>query len=86
VTTASKQCAVRPFKIQPLCEFFCQNYGKVTAHRKGDDESMILWWGSSEIRVFNPRKVMKYGVLIRVMCEALKRYQFIFVMWKNTQL
>lgn len=29
---------------------------------------------------------MKYGVMVRMVCEALKRYQFIFVMWKNTQL
>jgi len=51
-----------------------------------DDESMILWWGSSVIGIYNPRKVMKYGVLVREVCEALKHYQFAFVMWKNTQL
>jgi hypothetical protein len=50
------------------------------------DDSMIFWWGSSEIRMYNPKKIVKYDVLVRVVCEALKCYQFMFLMWKNAQL
>lgn len=71
----------------PVCGYFLSKLWKVYNPWKGlsHDEFMILWWGSSEIRMYNPRKVMKYGVLVRVVCEALKRYHFIFVMWKNTR-
>jgi len=35
---------------------------------------MIPWWGHLKFRTFNPRKITKYGVLVRMVCEAVWGY------------
>jgi len=35
---------------------------------------MIPWWGHLKFRTYNPGKITKYGVLVRMVCEALSGY------------
>ena len=35
------------------------------------DETMIPWRGRLKFRTYNPRKITKYGVLLRMVCEAV---------------
>jgi hypothetical protein len=34
---------------------------------------MISWWGCLKFRIYNPRKI-KYGVLVRMVCEVVLGY------------
>jgi hypothetical protein len=47
------------------------------------DEAMLPHRGSLKYRTYNPRKITKYGVLVRMVC---KLNQVIFVTWKYMQL
>jgi len=38
------------------------------------DEVMIPLWGCLKFRKYNPGKITKYGVLVRMMCEAVSGY------------
>jgi hypothetical protein len=35
---------------------------------------MIPWWGCLKFRSYNAGKIMKYGVLVRMVCEAVLGY------------
>jgi hypothetical protein len=35
---------------------------------------MIPWWGHLKFRTYNPGKITKYGVLVRMVCEAVLGY------------
>lgn len=38
------------------------------------DEGMIPWRGRLKIRTYNPAKITKYGILVRMLCEAKSGY------------
>ena len=38
------------------------------------DEAMIPWWGRLKFKAYNPGKITKYGVLVRMVCEAVSGY------------
>jgi len=38
------------------------------------DEAMIPWRGRLKFRTYNPGKITKYGVLVRMVCEAVSGY------------
>ena len=40
------------------------------------DEGMIPWWGCLKFRTYSPEKITKYGVLVRLVCEAVSSYIF----------
>ena len=35
------------------------------------DEAMVPWQGRLKFRNYNPRKIIKYGVLLRMVCGAV---------------
>ena len=38
------------------------------------DEAMIPWWGCLKFRTYNPGRVRKHGVLVRMVCEVVLGY------------
>jgi hypothetical protein len=38
------------------------------------DEAMIPWQSRLKFRIYNPGKITKYGVLVRMICEAVCGY------------
>jgi len=38
------------------------------------DEGMLGWQGRLQIRVYNPSKIIKYGTLVRMVCESSTGY------------
>jgi len=37
-------------------------------------EAMTAWQGCLKFRMYNPGKITKYGVLVRIVCEAASGY------------
>jgi hypothetical protein len=38
------------------------------------DKAMISWHGRMKFRTYNPGKIIKYGELVRMVCEAVSSY------------
>ena len=64
------------FKIWPVYEYFVQNFRSVYSPKQelSFDEAMIPWWGYLKFWTYNPGKIIKYGVLKRMVCEAVSGY------------
>ena len=41
------------------------------------DEGMLGWQGRLRFRVYNPSKISKYGILVRMVCESSTGYVFV---------
>jgi hypothetical protein len=53
----------------------CRNSGQFTAQSKNCHvTATIPWQHHLKFRMYNPRKIPKYGVLVRMVCEALSGY------------
>jgi len=65
----------RLFKIWPVYEYFVQKCRSVYSPKQemSLDEAMIPWQGCLKFRTYNPGKI-KYGVLVRMVCEAVSGY------------
>ena len=67
-----QQSTNRLFKIQSLLDFFLERFQ--TIHKPSQqlslDEAMIPWRGRLCIRTYNPRKLIKYGLLVRMVAES----------------
>jgi len=37
-------------------------------------EGMLGWWGRLRFRVYNPSKITKYGIMVRMVCESSTGY------------
>ena len=63
-----QQSTNRLFKIHPLLDFFLERFQ--TIHKPNQqlslDEAMIPWRGRLRIRTYNPGKLIKYGLLVRM--------------------
>ena len=66
----------RLFKIWPVYEYFVQKFGSVYSPKQelSLDESMIPWQGRLKFRTYSPGKITKYGVLVRIVLEAVSGY------------
>ena len=66
----------RVFKIWPMYEYCVQKFRSVYSPKQevSLDEAMIPWWGHLKFRTYNPEKIKKYGVLVRMRCEAVSGY------------
>jgi len=66
----------RLLKMWPVYEYFVQKFRSVYNPKQelSLDEAMIPWWGCLKFRTYNPRKIAKYGVLVRMVCEAVSGY------------
>jgi len=67
-----QQSTNRLFKIQPLLDFFLERFQ--TVHKPNQqlslDEAMIPWRGRLCIRTYNLGKLIKYGLLVRMVTES----------------
>jgi hypothetical protein len=71
-----EQSTKRLFKIQPLLEFFLEKFQAVYKPNQelSLDEAVIPWRGRLSIRTYNPGKIIKYGLLVRVVSESTSGY------------
>src|SRR5215475_4372777 len=71
-----QQSTKRLFKIQPLLDFFLKRFQ--TIHKPNQqlslDEAMITWRGTLRIRTYNPGKLIKYELLVRMVTESTSGY------------
>jgi hypothetical protein len=53
-----------------------QKFGPVYSPKRelSLDGTMIPWWGHLKFKPYNPGKITKYGVLVRIVCEAVSGY------------
>ena len=60
----------------PLYEYFVQKFRSVYSPKQelSLDEAMIAWRGHLKFRTYSPEKITKYGVLVRMVCEAVLSY------------
>ncbi|PNF32271.1 hypothetical protein B7P43_G17593 [Cryptotermes secundus] len=70
------QSTSRLFKIQPLLNVFVQKFHTVYKPNQqlSLDESVIPWRGRLRMRTYNPGKLTKYGLLVRVVTESTSGY------------
>ncbi|PNF22052.1 hypothetical protein B7P43_G09732 [Cryptotermes secundus] len=70
------QSTGRLFKIQPLLDFFVEKFQTVykPEQQLSLDESVIPWRGRLRFRTYNPGKLTKYGLLVRVVMEHTSVY------------
>jgi len=59
-----------------MYEYFVQKFRSVYSQKQelSPDEAMIPWLGHLKFRTYNPRKITKYGVLVRMVCETVSGY------------
>ncbi|EFN76502.1 PiggyBac transposable element-derived protein 4, partial [Harpegnathos saltator] len=63
-------------KIQPIFSYLLDKFKSVYTPRKelSLDESIIPWRGKLSIKTYNPAKIIKYGLLCRMLYEARSGY------------
>ncbi|CAK9829639.1 PiggyBac transposable element-derived protein 4 [Anthophora retusa] len=63
-------------KIQPILSYLLDEFKSVYTPKKelSLDESIIPWRGKLSIKTCNPAKIIKYGLLCRMLCEATSGY------------
>lgn len=63
-------------KIQPILSYLLDKFKSVYTPKKelSLDESIIPWRGKLSIKTYNPAKIIKYGLLCRMLCEAKSGY------------
>jgi hypothetical protein len=66
----------RLFKIETTYEYLLQKFRSVYSPEQELplDEGMIAWSGRLRFRTYNPGKITKYGILVRMPCEAKTGY------------
>jgi len=77
VTTGSKHRFQGGYsKLGPMYEYFVQKFRSVYSPKQelSRDEALIPWRGCLKFRTYNPGKITKYGVLVRMVCEAVSGY------------
>ncbi|XP_017762744.1 PREDICTED: piggyBac transposable element-derived protein 4-like [Eufriesea mexicana] len=68
--------AHRLAKIQPVIHYLQRKFNDVykPSQQLSLDECIIPWRGRLSIKTYNPAKITKYGILVRVLCEAVTGY------------
>lgn len=66
----------RLYKVRPVLQHLTQRFQTVykPAQELSLDEAMIPWRGRLRIRTYNPGKLIKYGILVRMVSEATTGY------------
>jgi hypothetical protein len=64
------------FKIWLMHEYFVQKFRSIYNPKQelSLDEATMPWQGCLKFRTYNPGKVTKYVVLVRMMCEVVSGY------------
>nr|XP_012146326.1 PREDICTED: piggyBac transposable element-derived protein 4-like [Megachile rotundata] len=62
----------RLFKIQPVLDYFLHKFRTIYKPKQqlSLDEGMIPWRGRLRFRTYNPVKLTKHGLLVRMVCES----------------
>nr|XP_022903201.1 piggyBac transposable element-derived protein 4-like [Onthophagus taurus] len=68
--------ADRLFKVQPIIDYFSKKFEDNfnLGQNISIDEGMIPWRGRLNSKVYNPSKITKYGILIRMLCDSNTGY------------
>ncbi|XP_015596321.1 piggyBac transposable element-derived protein 4-like [Cephus cinctus] len=63
-------------KVQPVIDHLRRKFNVVykPSQQLSLDECIIPWRGRLSIRTYNPGKITKYGILVRMVCEAVTGY------------
>lgn len=66
----------RLFKIKPILDYFVKRYQLVykTNQEISFDEGIIPWRGKLKFWTYNLAKIVKHGLLVRVICETTTGY------------
>ncbi|XP_066585579.1 piggyBac transposable element-derived protein 4-like [Prorops nasuta] len=66
----------RLVKVQPVIDYFKEKFNNVYKpdQQLSLDECIIPWRGRLSIKTYNPAKITKYGILVRVLSEARTGY------------
>ncbi|XP_043259649.1 piggyBac transposable element-derived protein 4-like [Colletes gigas] len=69
-------CQNRLDKIRPVLTYVTEKFQTVYKPQKELflDENVIPWGGRLSSRKYNPAKLIKYGILVRMVCEAVSGY------------
>jgi hypothetical protein len=59
-----------------VCEYFVQKFRSVYSSKQelSLEEAMIPWRGRLAFRTYNPNEKTKYGLLVRMVCDAVSGY------------
>uniref|UniRef100_G1Q6F5 PiggyBac transposable element-derived protein domain-containing protein n=1 Tax=Myotis lucifugus TaxID=59463 RepID=G1Q6F5_MYOLU len=62
----------RLFKSQPVLDYFLHKFRTIYKPKQqlSLDEGMIPWRGRFKFRTYNPAKITKYSLLVRMVCES----------------
>ncbi|XP_068993070.1 piggyBac transposable element-derived protein 4-like [Neodiprion pinetum] len=63
-------------KVQFIIDYFSKKFKENfnPSQNISIDEGMIPWRGRLNFKVYNPSKITKYGILIRMMCDSVTGY------------
>lgn len=66
----------RLFKVRPVLNYFVEKFNNIYKPKQqvSLDESTIPWRGRLFFRVYNAGKLIKYGILIRILSESDTSY------------
>ncbi|KAF8784272.1 PiggyBac transposable element-derived protein like [Argiope bruennichi] len=66
----------RLYKIRPLLDYVISKSQSmyVPKQQLSLDEAMIPWRGRLKFKTYNPAKITKYGILVRMVCESESGY------------
>lgn len=64
------------FKVQKIIDYFSERLKNMykPSQNISLDEGMIPWCGRLNFHVYNPSKLTKYGIVIRMVCELVSGY------------
>lgn len=68
--------ADRLFKVQTIIDYFSKKFQENfdLGQNISIDEGMIPWRGRLNFKVYNPSKITKYGILVRMLCDSTTGY------------
>ncbi|CAK9809258.1 PiggyBac transposable element-derived protein 4 [Anthophora quadrimaculata] len=74
------------FKIREVLSYVQNKFQTVYTPKQelSLDEGIIPWRGRLSFRTYNPAKVVKYGILVRTVCEATSGYICNFKVYSGT--
>jgi hypothetical protein len=74
--TAIETSEDRLYKILPILDTVFSNFKSnyIPDREISFDEGILIWRGHLRFRVYNPGKITKYGILVRIVCESKSGY------------
>lgn len=78
--------ADRLYKVQYLLDYFSKKFEEnfSPGQNISVDEGMIPWRGRLNSKVYNPSKITKYGLLVRMACDSVTGYILGFKLYSGT--